>query len=48
MASIVDKDVKWPAAKVRDTFLEYFQKNGHTFGKHIRITIGLSMYTEYP
>ena len=23
---------QWPAAKVRETFLEYFRKNGHTFG----------------
>ncbi len=23
---------QWPAARVRETFLEYFQKNGHTFG----------------
>ncbi|KAL8858022.1 MAG: hypothetical protein Q9178_005483 [Gyalolechia marmorata] len=22
---------QWPAARVRETFLEYFQKNGHTF-----------------
>lgn len=23
---------QWPAARVRETFLDYFQKNGHTFG----------------
>ena len=23
---------QWPAARVRETFLEYFKKNGHTFG----------------
>ncbi|KAL9629936.1 MAG: hypothetical protein Q9204_004993 [Flavoplaca sp. TL-2023a] len=22
---------QWPAARVRETFLEYFKKNGHTF-----------------
>lgn len=24
--------VEWPALRVRDTFLDYFEKNGHTFG----------------
>jgi len=47
MASTVDKDVKWPAAKVRDTFLEYFQKNGHTFGIYIKIDIAQGRYTDY-
>ena len=23
---------KWPAVRVRDTFIEFFKKNGHTFG----------------
>ncbi|EZG03721.1 alanyl-tRNA synthetase [Trichophyton rubrum CBS 735.88] len=23
--------VEWPALRVRDTFLDYFKKNGHTF-----------------
>ena len=30
----VDGEVKWSALHVRNTFLEYFKKNGHTFGKH--------------
>ena len=25
---------KWTAVKVRDTFLEFFKKDGHTFGRH--------------
>ena len=25
---------EWSAPRVRQTFLEYFQKNGHKFGKH--------------
>lgn len=48
MASVIDKDVKWPAVKVRETFLDYFQKNGHTFGMYIRFTTALIMYTEHP
>ena len=24
---------QWPAVKVRETFIEYFKRNGHTFGK---------------
>ncbi|KAF2459729.1 tRNA synthetases class II (A)-domain-containing protein [Lineolata rhizophorae] len=34
MATAAPGDVaaQWPAAKVRDTFLEYFKNNGHTFG----------------
>ncbi|KMU89360.1 alanyl tRNA Synthetase family protein [Coccidioides immitis H538.4] len=24
-------EVEWPAIKVRDTFLHFFKKNGHTF-----------------
>ena len=23
---------QWPAAKVRDTFLDFFKQKGHTFG----------------
>ena len=30
----VDGELKWSALHVRNTFLEYFKKNGHTFGKH--------------
>lgn len=32
MASLTEKQLAWPAVKVRDTFLDYFKKNGHTFG----------------
>ncbi|KAL3455547.1 tRNA synthetases class II (A)-domain-containing protein [Aspergillus heterothallicus] len=31
MASKQDEDTKWTARTVRDTFLNYFRKNGHTF-----------------
>ncbi|KAF2836360.1 hypothetical protein M501DRAFT_1019154 [Patellaria atrata CBS 101060] len=31
MASVAEDKVEWPAQRVRDTFLEYFKKNGHTF-----------------
>ncbi|KAL1639962.1 Alanine--tRNA ligase [Diplodia intermedia] len=31
MASIVDEQPEWSAQRVRDTFLDYFKKNGHTF-----------------
>jgi alanyl-tRNA synthetase len=31
--SLVDEQHKWGAAKVRDTFLNYFKERGHTFGK---------------
>lgn len=33
MASQSDEQLEWPATKVRDTFLDYFKQNGHTFGK---------------
>jgi len=29
-------DHKWNAKNVRDTFLDYFKKNGHTFGESIQ------------
>ena len=25
---------KWPAQQVRDTFLNFFKKKGHTFGNY--------------
>ncbi|KAB8596100.1 hypothetical protein FH972_025809 [Carpinus fangiana] len=31
MASLVDQQHEWNAVRVRDTFLDYFKKNGHTF-----------------
>jgi alanyl-tRNA synthetase len=30
--SLVDEQHEWGAKKVRETFLDYFKKNGHTFG----------------
>jgi hypothetical protein len=30
--TVVEKH-EWSAVRVRDTFLDYFKKNGHTFGK---------------
>ena len=32
MASLVDEQHEWNAVRVRQTFLDYFKKNGHTFG----------------
>lgn len=32
-ASTTSAASQWPAAKVRSTFIEYFEKNGHTFGQ---------------
>ena len=29
-------DQQWSAVRVRDTFLDYFKKNGHTFGMDVR------------
>jgi alanyl-tRNA synthetase len=26
-------EVQWTAVRVRETFLDYFKKRGHTFGK---------------
>lgn len=31
-ASVGSPDVEWSARRVRETFLEYFKKNGHTIG----------------
>ncbi|KAF2224319.1 alanyl-tRNA synthetase [Elsinoe ampelina] len=31
MATPTEQEQQWPAAKVRNTFLEYFKKNQHTF-----------------
>ena len=28
---------KWPAVRVRDTFIDFFKKNGHTFGNNSRL-----------
>jgi alanyl-tRNA synthetase len=34
MASKQDDVQQWTAKTVRDTFLDYFRKNGHTFGMY--------------
>lgn len=31
-ASVSSPSPEWPARRVRETFLEYFKKNGHTIG----------------
>lgn len=33
MASLVDEQHEWNAVRVRQTFLDYFKENGHTFGR---------------
>ena len=33
MGSVTDEQPEWTALKVRNTFLDYFKKNGHTFGE---------------
>ena len=33
MASSTSEPPKWSAQTVRSTYLDYFKKNGHTFGK---------------
>jgi hypothetical protein len=37
MPSTVES-IQWPAAKVRQTFLDYFKKRGHTFGMLLLIS----------
>jgi hypothetical protein len=32
MATTTSVKEQWPASRVRDTFLSYFEKNGHTLG----------------
>lgn len=32
MASTLPRRPEWTASQVRETFLDYFKKNGHTFG----------------
>lgn len=33
MSSTVTEEEKWPALRVRETFLDFFKRNGHTFGE---------------
>ena len=35
MSSIVDEEHDWPAVRVRQTFFDYFEQNGHSIGKYI-------------
>lgn len=32
MSSTAGEKEQWPALRVRETFLDFFKKNGHTFG----------------
>ena len=32
MSSTAGEKEQWPAVRVRETFLDFFKKNGHTFG----------------
>lgn len=33
MSSTTGEKEQWPALLVRETFLDFFKKNGHTFGQ---------------
>jgi hypothetical protein len=33
-ATMAESELKWPAARVRKTFLEYFEQRGHTIGMY--------------
>jgi len=33
--SVEQQQHEWNAVRVRKTFLEYFEKNGHTFGNNL-------------
>lgn len=33
MSSTIEGEERWTALHVRETFLDYFKKNGHTFGE---------------
>lgn len=33
MDSTVGEEAKWSALRVRETFLDFFKSNGHTFGE---------------
>lgn len=35
-ATMAESELKWPAARVRKTFLEYFEQRGHTIGMRLR------------
>ena len=37
MDSTVAEEAKWSALRVRKTFLDFYEKNGHTFGEIIRL-----------
>ena len=39
MATTANEGEHWSAVRVRDTFLDYFKKNGHTFGECLEGTI---------
>jgi alanyl-tRNA synthetase len=37
---------EWSAARVRKTFLEYFEKNGHTFGE-CNLGVNMAFVSDY-
>lgn len=36
-ATMAETEIKWSAAKVRQTFLEYFEQRGHTIGTELQM-----------
>lgn len=48
MASTLQRRPEWTADQVRETFLDYFKKNGHTFGKsQFRPSFALFFVTDW-
>lgn len=45
MASSASVDVEWSARRVRETFLEYFKKNGHTIGTSVNFIVAVCAET---
>lgn len=43
MASVGSPNVEWSARRVRETFLEYFRRNGHTVGTSANSIVFLSL-----
>lgn len=47
-ASVGSSNVEWPARRVRETFLEYFKKNGHTVGAFASLIVVVCAETSPP